>query len=73
MKWERRTEIIGGVPFTHLEPVPEPGGPVNFDGGCRQLPPTPPRVEWTPDRSDPGWESITLEDGSDLFWPGLGR
>ena len=37
MKWERRTEIIGGVPFTTIEPVPDNTGPVNFDGGARQL------------------------------------
>ena len=73
MKWERHTEIIGGVPFTTAVPVPEPGGPVNFDGGRRQLPPTPPRVEWTPDQSDLAWESITLEDGAALFFGTLGE
>ena len=73
MKWERHTEIIGGVPFTHLEPVPEPGGPVDFDGGCRQLPPSPPRVEWARDQSDPAWETVTLEDGASLFFGTLGE
>ncbi len=73
MKWERRTEIVGGVPCTHLEPVPEPGGPVNFDGGCRQLPPSPPRVEWVRDQSDLAWESVTIEDGASLFFGTLGE
>ncbi len=73
MKWEKHVEWIGGVPFVSYSPMPEPGGPVNFDGGCRELPPSPPRVEWTPDRSDPGWESIELEDGASMFFGTLGE
>ena len=68
MRWRRHTEWIGGLPFTSYEPLPEPGAPPDFDGGCRQLPPSPPRVEWTPDQSDLAWESITIEDGASLFF-----
>ena len=73
MKWERRTEIIGGVPFTSFEPVPTSAGPVDWNGGCVQPPPTPPPVHWERDQSDPAWITTAIDDGADLFWPGLGQ
>jgi hypothetical protein len=73
MNWQRRTEIIGGVPFTSFEPVPVSGGPPDFDGGCRQLLPTPPRVEWERDQADSAWVSTTIEDGASLFFGTLGE
>ena len=69
MTWQRRTEAIGGVPFTSFEPVPTSGGPVDWNGGCVQLPPPAPRVEWR--RDEGGWWTTTIDDGADLFFPGL--
>lgn len=71
MKWERRVEIINGVPFTSYEPVPDHGAPPNFDGGARALPLRPPRVEWTQDEG--GWQTATLEDGAALIFGDLGE
>ena len=48
---------------------PPTGGPVDFGGGCHQLPPQPRRIEW--ERDDGGWWTTTIEDGADLFFPGL--
>jgi hypothetical protein len=69
MRWEKRTEFIGGVPITSFEPVPTSDGGVDFDGGPRPLPPTPPRVEWR--RDEGGWWTTTIDDGADLFFPDL--
>ena len=72
MKWQRRTEIVGGVPFTSIEAVPEQGGPIDWNGGCVQQPPTPPPIEWSRDSADPAWQTVTLEDGASLFFGKLG-
>jgi hypothetical protein len=46
--------------------VPEQGGPVNSTG-LPSVPPSPPRVEWARDQSDPAWVTATLEDGASLI------
>jgi hypothetical protein len=71
LTWQRRTEIIAGVPFTSLEPVPTSGGPVDWNGGCVQLPPPAPRVEWTQDEG--GWQTAMIEDGASLIFGALGE
>ena len=66
----RRVRFVGGVPFPAVEDEwPTRPGPVDFDGGARPLPPTPPQVEWT--RDEGGWWTTTIDDGADLFFPHL--
>ena len=72
MKWERRTEIIGGVPITSFEPVPVHDGPVDWSGGCVPSAANP-AASWLGNvsQSDPAWVTTTIDDGADLFFPGL--
>ncbi len=72
MNWQRRTEFIGGVPFTTIEPLPPAsGGPVNFDGGVRgdynRPPPRPHEY-----RDEDGWVTVDIPDGASLFFGRLG-
>ena len=70
MSQPRRVRFVGGVPFPVVgDDWPTRPGLVDFDGGARPLPPSPPRVEWR--RDDGGWWTATIEDGADLFFPGL--
>ncbi len=50
----------------------ELSGSCSFDGGVRTnyMPPRPRPHEY---RDDDGWIAVDIEDGSDLFWPGLAR
>ena len=56
--------FINGVPFPAEDhsSTPSPGGPVNVDGGARELPPQPPRIVWTRDPDDRAWWSATFVD-----------
>jgi len=62
-----RLEIVGGVPFV----IREQHRVVSFDGGVRELPTQPPRVEWERDLDDRAWQTVELEDGADLMFAWL--
>ena len=62
MRRVQTTEFVGGVPFTRIEYEPLPGGRVDFDGGCRQPPPAPPRIEWQRDPDDRTRWNATIVD-----------
>jgi hypothetical protein len=64
----RRVRFVGGVPFPVIEDEwPTRSGLVDFDGGARQLPPAPPRIEWT--RDDGGWWTTTIDDSAAQLFP----
>lgn len=44
---------------------------LDFDGGARELPAPPPRLEWERDPDDAAWQTVELEDGASLLFPHL--
>ena len=65
-------QFMNAAPFPVIEDdSPTRRGAVDFDGGVRgdYNPPVPKPHE----RRERAWITVEIPDGSDLFWPGLGR